>query len=373
MRDPWRRLWRWGRQVLAGWRPETAVILEIVRECNQRCRYCYRLPEAGKPALHLSPDDLTLVLRRLREGFGRLRLTISGGEPTLHPELPEIVRRCVAVDPGTILITNLGTMTAELARDLRLAGLREIQVTFLSPVPAEHDALCGPGSFDRWIAGLSHARQAGLKAGAILLVTHGTVGRVREALAFLLALDLRSFLVNRYNGGYPAIGGDAEGDGLFLTRSDLEGFLAALEEAGARWNLTIPLGVPIPSCLADHARFPHLEFSACPIGRPRGSYWAVGADGALRACNHLPGALGNLLTTPVAEILAGQAWRELVSRFERLPERCQGCPTASLCRGGCRGAAATWAGTADALDPWVELLLAGPGSGKTPKAPGRDP
>ncbi|NLI78421.1 MAG: radical SAM protein [Candidatus Riflebacteria bacterium] len=398
-----RRLRRWWSRLIADWRGGTTVLLEIVRECNQRCAYCYRLPDSRGPARRLAPAELDTVLERLTTHFGRLRLTITGGEPTLHPDLEAMVRRCVAVDPAATLITNLSTMTPALAGRLRAAGLRGIQVTFLSPVPAEHEALCGAGSFDRWLAGLTHAREAGLEVGAILLVTRPTARRVPESLRFLLGLGLGSFLVNRYNGGFPAKGGGeppgpapqqapsrpatddglsttdvparggdgpapaaadplpaaADPAGLFLTGGDLDRFLADLEEAGARWNLTIPLGVPIPSCLADLSRYPHLEFSACPIGRDRGMYWAVGADGALRACNHLPGSLGDLLTTPVADILRGEPWQRLRQELATVPAPCRGCPTFDRCRGGCRGAAATWAGSAAGLDPWVERVLAG--------------
>lgn len=398
--DWWRRLRRWWSRLVADWRGGTTVLLEIVRECNQRCAYCYRLPDSRGPARRLATSELDAVLERLTAHFGRLRLTITGGEPTLHPDLEAMVRRCVAVDPAATLITNLSTMTPTLAGRLRAAGLRGIQVTFLSPVPAEHDALCGAGSFDRWLAGLTHAREAGLEVGAILLVTRSTARRVPESLRFLLGLGLGSFLVNRYNGGFPATGGGepaapAAGDpadshlapttgdraptadtfvpaagpparaedgpappatdhpapipggqgptatdpaGLYLTGEDLDRLLADLEEAGARWNLTIPLGVPIPSCLADFSRYPHLEFASCPIGRDHGMYWAVGADGALRACNHLPGPLGDLLTTSVAAILRGEPWRRLRQDLATVPAPCQGCPTFALCRGGCRTA-----------------------------------
>ncbi|RCK77919.1 MAG: metallo cofactor biosynthesis protein [Candidatus Ozemobacter sibiricus] len=353
--DWWRRVRRW----LSRWRESRAgaatIILEIVRQCNQRCRYCYRLPASAGPARHLAPAELDLILTRLRDHFGRLRLTISGGEPTLHPELMAMVRRCAAIDPQVQLITNLQTMTPARAHDLAQAGLRHLQVTFLSPVAAEHDRLCGPGSFGNWLHGLEAARRAGLQVGAILLVTRSTVGHLEQSLAFLVALGMHGFLVNRYNAGYPPSDGAED---LFLTAEDLEGFLTTLEEAGRRWNIHIPLGVPIPSCLVEFARFPHLEFSACPIGRAQGMYWAVGADGELRACNHLPGGLGSLLTARVADLLAGEAWRSLLADLERPPPACLGCPTFGICRGGCRGAAVTWSGSLRGLDPWVERLLA---------------
>ncbi len=379
MNDWWRRFRRWWSGRLADWRGGTTVLLEIVRECNQRCAYCYRLPDSRGPTRRLTPSELDTVLERLTAHFGRLRLTITGGEPTLHHDLEAMVRRCAAVDPAATLITNLSTMTPALAGRLRGAGLRGIQVTFLSPVPAEHDALCGEGAFDRWLAGLTHAREAGLEVGAILLVTRPTARRVPESLRFLLGLGLGSFLVNRYNGGFPATTGRhpaavpeapepaaADPAGLFLTGGDLDRFLADLEAAGARWNLTIPLGVPIPSCLADFRRYPHLEFSACPIGRDGGMYWAVGADGGLRACNHLPEPLGNLLTTPVAGILHGEPWRRLLQELAAVPAPCRACPTFARCRGGCRGAAATWTGSPAGPDPWVERVLAERSFGERP-------
>ncbi len=352
-----RRLSRGWTRLLTHWQRRTTVILEITRHCNQRCAYCYRLPASTGPEAAMPAETLRIVLSRLTAHFGRLRLTLSGGEPTLHANLDDLVTQCIAIDPKTTLITNLSTMTPTLALRLRRAGLAQIQCTFISPVPAEHEALCGPGSFMRWAWGLQIARDAGLKIGAILLVTHRTVAQVQRSLEFLLALGLENFMVNRYNAGYPATNSDAPGDGLFLDRADLNRFLEALEEAGRRWHLTIPLGVPIPSCVADFSRYPHLEFSSCPIGRDEGMYWAVGPDGQLRACNHLPTGLGNLVTTPVAEILAAPPWHELGTAIQCAPSVCKDCRSFAVCRGGCRAAALTWGHGLARADPWVERLL----------------
>lgn len=82
------------------------VIVEINRGCNQLCRFCPL--EEKKGSLPLS-GILSLVESR-RCGAERFRyLGISGGEPFLHSELPEIVSRFCSMADEVVLSTN-GTL-----------------------------------------------------------------------------------------------------------------------------------------------------------------------------------------------------------------------------------------------------------------------
>ena len=73
------------------WTPENVphAILDILRGCNIRCRDCYNLqPNRIKPLAEI--DAQLNALTRLRK---LQSISIVGGEPTLHPDLVEIVRQ----------------------------------------------------------------------------------------------------------------------------------------------------------------------------------------------------------------------------------------------------------------------------------------
>lgn len=94
--------------------------LEITRRCNLSCGYCYQKNRPG------SDKDLAQVESELRE-LGRLRkcdtMFVSGGEPLLHPHLPEIIHRVRSAGFKPVIVSNGQALTAGMVRDLKKAGL----------------------------------------------------------------------------------------------------------------------------------------------------------------------------------------------------------------------------------------------------------
>jgi MoaA/NifB/PqqE/SkfB family radical SAM enzyme len=86
------------------WTPRTAphVVLEITRACNIRCRGCYKLRREQTKPLDEVYLDVDVVLEKLPVQT----VSIAGAEPTLHPQLCEIVRHLKSRDVATALITN---------------------------------------------------------------------------------------------------------------------------------------------------------------------------------------------------------------------------------------------------------------------------
>lgn len=106
------------------WTNETApnVMIEVVDACNVKCRVCYRKLDKNLRSLAQITRDLDDAAQ-LR---GLHTVTLTGGEPTLHPELPEIVRLVKARGLHCFLLTNgLLTDAAMLSR-LKEAGLDAI-------------------------------------------------------------------------------------------------------------------------------------------------------------------------------------------------------------------------------------------------------
>jgi MoaA/NifB/PqqE/SkfB family radical SAM enzyme len=104
--------------------PVMAHIIPI-RRCNLSCAYCNEYDDYSKPV------PLDTMLHRL-ELLGALKtgvITISGGEPLLHPDLDEIIRgiRRNAILAG--LITNGYLLTADRIQRLNNAGLDYLQIS----------------------------------------------------------------------------------------------------------------------------------------------------------------------------------------------------------------------------------------------------
>src|SRR5215831_6524014 len=62
----------------------------IVRRCNLSCGYCSEYDKVSDP---IPVEVLEKRLRKLRS-LGTFGISLTGGEPTLHPSLPDLIRKC---------------------------------------------------------------------------------------------------------------------------------------------------------------------------------------------------------------------------------------------------------------------------------------
>ena len=104
--------------------PLLAHIIPI-RRCNLACEYCNEFDDFSKPV------PLETMFRRIDKlgELGTSVVTISGGEPLLHPELDEVIRRIRHNGMVAGLITNGYLLVAERIQRLNKAGLEWLQIS----------------------------------------------------------------------------------------------------------------------------------------------------------------------------------------------------------------------------------------------------
>lgn len=147
--------------------------ISITDRCNERCLYC--MPEgyrgwAQRPD-HLSTAEILRLVRVAVDlGFRKFRLT--GGEPLVRADVVELARAMAAL-PGVEVIglsTN-GTRLAGLARPLRAAGVRTVNISLDALEPARYRRITG-GNVTDVLAGIRAAVAAGferVKLNVVLL------------------------------------------------------------------------------------------------------------------------------------------------------------------------------------------------------------
>ena len=101
------------------------------RRCNLACGYCNEYDDHSKPV------PTAEMLRRvdLLAALGTTIITISGGEPLLHPELDDIIRRVRKHGVIAGLITNGYLLTAERIQRLNRAGVEQVQISIDNVMP----------------------------------------------------------------------------------------------------------------------------------------------------------------------------------------------------------------------------------------------
>jgi MoaA/NifB/PqqE/SkfB family radical SAM enzyme len=110
--------------------PLLAHIIPI-RRCNLACEYCNEYDDFSKP---VPTDEMFRRVDKLAE-LGTSVITISGGEPLLHPELDDIIRRIRQRGMVAGLITNGYLLVAERIQRLNDAGLEWLQISIDNVTP----------------------------------------------------------------------------------------------------------------------------------------------------------------------------------------------------------------------------------------------
>jgi MoaA/NifB/PqqE/SkfB family radical SAM enzyme len=109
------------------------VHLIPVRRCNLSCTYCNEFDNFSAP---VPTEELLRRVDRLAS-FGTTIITISGGEPLLHPELESVIRHIRRRGIIAGLITNGYLLTPERIERLNRAGLDHLQISIDNVTPDE--------------------------------------------------------------------------------------------------------------------------------------------------------------------------------------------------------------------------------------------
>jgi len=143
--------------------------ISVTDRCNLRCTYCMPAEVFGRDYAFLPRSQILRYeeIVRLAGIFVRLgveKVRITGGEPTVRRDLPDLVRQLAAIeDVRDLTLTTNGSALRTLAAPLADAGLRRITVSLDSLDDAVFRAMNGADMpVARVLDGIAAARQAGL-------------------------------------------------------------------------------------------------------------------------------------------------------------------------------------------------------------------
>ena len=149
--------------------------VSVTDKCNLRCIYC--MPEEGLSWLRkeqlLSYEEIVEVIATMAP-LGLSRVRITGGEPLVRRDLPELVRMIAAV-PGIedLSLSTNAVLLEEHSEALRGAGIKRVNISLDSLRPDRIDALSRrPGSAGRIMAGIDAAERVGfdpIKVNVVLM------------------------------------------------------------------------------------------------------------------------------------------------------------------------------------------------------------
>jgi len=177
-------------------RPIRDLRISVMDRCNFRCPYCmpqekyherYKFLNSRE---RLSFEEI-VRLSRLFVKLGVRKLRLTGGEPLLRTNLPDLIGELTDI-PGVedVALTTNGVLLARYATELKAAGLKRITVSLDSLDPEVFARMSGGfGGLEDVLDGIEHARRAGLDPIKINAV-------IQRGLNDHTALDL----VERFRG-----------------------------------------------------------------------------------------------------------------------------------------------------------------------------
>lgn len=116
----------------------TNLHIEITSKCNERCVHCY-IPHDNKVS-HIEPDLFYDVLKQCKN-MRLLHLTLSGGEPMLHKNFCDFLRKCKEYDFSVNVLSNLTLLNDEIIKEMKTNPLLGVQVSLYSMNSNIHDEI----------------------------------------------------------------------------------------------------------------------------------------------------------------------------------------------------------------------------------------
>ncbi|MCK9929306.1 radical SAM/SPASM domain-containing protein [Frankia sp. Mgl5] len=247
--------------------------LELTGRCQLECRHCFA--SSGPTGDHgtMTMDDWREVID-LATVVGVRKIQFIGGDPTTHPGLPDLIVHALAAGLKVRVFTNLVAVPERLWDALTLPGVT-VATSYYTPDPVRHDEITGrKGSHARTRRNIVEALRREVPLHVALLDT-GSEADVNAAHAELLALGVTDIGRDRVRPLGRAAAG-AEPDPAALCG-----------RCGITQAVVLPDGTLAP----------------CGMGR-----WL---------------AAGNVRTTPLDELLAGERWRSALAAVPR--QNADGC------------------------------------------------
>ncbi len=316
-----------------------SVDLYLTRRCNLKCNYCFANAKyAGDANAANKNDEMDIsTINQLIDQMAELevkRVLITGGEATLRPDLPEIIKRITGYGINIFLATNAYSISDKLAKKLYDAGLREIQAKLDSPVGMVQDRLSGiEGSGERLIKGIKILKKYPFNLSVASVVTSLNVEEIPGVIRTCAELGVDEVSPRIYASGLSAMHGRG-GEYLNPSPGSIRWLEDRMKELQDQYKGIIKIK-PLDSSL-----FMKKKESEVPFCSGLVSSCTVFENGSVLPCELLYDGsdgyiIGNVKTASLYDIWHSERSKRWTGRKGLTGEFCPSCGEYDRCKGGC--------------------------------------
>lgn len=298
-----------------------SIYLEITNQCNLNCGTCYNRSGHNSQRSELSARQIEQIIT-LFMPYGLQRVLFSGGEPTLHTELPEILNLIDRYPELSFAITTNGINAPQKLIDY--FNTREnftVQISLDGSNEVQNAAIRGAGHFERVLSFAKQIHHPNNKPLLKMVVSQRNIADVENFCRLALSIDFTPELAFLYRSGNSM----KDWESQRLSSQQKLQILKLVDRINTTWNINIAL----PLCT-----------DTCPLIQENPALsLSIKADGSIQPCQLLYDStftLGNAL------FFDEHLFKQRLSTLSCLAKKrlhqdygCAKCLLSSFCGRGC--------------------------------------
>ena len=299
-----------------------SAYFEIIDCCNLNCRSCYNRSGIPHKRQEMQLVQFQMMTNRLKNEFGCHRITLSGGEPTLHSQFGEMLAWAISQELEPAVVTNGTTMNRELIDAYNQTGNMLLQVSLDGSCEEVNSRTRGTDSFEQTMEFLSALKCDGHPPRLRMVVSRlnlDDVGNFYDLAVSLGCTPDFDFICRQGNA-------DEVWETVALTAKEKLSVLRLLQQKNEEYGMDIQ----IPYCTFN-----------CPLSDPSAELSVlIKADDSLQPCQQLYDTLyciGNLMQD-TAEAIEMRFCDNIVQRVREHKQTdygCTKCVAKAHCERGC--------------------------------------
>jgi AdoMet-dependent heme synthase len=312
----------------------------LTEKCNLHCLHCYQQTRTGEMPREEICKAIDLLAETVEYWVTHYDTEVSpgihftGGEPLVREDLFELLLHARHRGFYTSLMSNGTLMTDKKARELRDAGIQDVQISLDGTEPV-HDTIRGKGSFQNAVGGICNLVAAGVETNINMTVSELNYTELDPLLRLAEQLGVSTV-------GFSRLVPCGRGKELLeqvLTPEHLSLLSQQVADKSRDGGVLLVSRDPLirVANIANDTDIPQTDF---PVGGCSAGIFGVTitADGTIMPCRRMDLAIGNIKTDNFREL-----WMEspvLVALRDRhsYHGNCQSCRFWTVCR-GCRAIA----------------------------------
>jgi len=308
----------------------TIAEIALTYKCQNRCTFCYAAsPQRGNDDPTMTTAEVKRVMERIFDEAHVPSLSFTGGEATLRPDLPELIRYGKSLGFRMNLITNgVRAGSPGFAQRLVEAGLDSAQVSIEAADAALHDRIVGrQGAHARTVAAVRSFSRLGIHVHTNSTLCGDNLDHAPEIIRFAAReLGLATLSMNMLIRTGTALARPE----LDVTYSDVGARLPELMRVAEDEGIRFVWYSPIPYCIFNPV-LAGLGAKACACVD---GILSVDPRGQVLPCSSFEDGIGSLLERPYERVRQSRAARWWHDK-QFVPPPCCDCEHEDICGGGC--------------------------------------